>query len=536
MASDHIPPKSKHPTIGKSFGIEHRAIQVLESLLPADWPWRKQSPDFFVDYHVEVVEHGEPTGRQFGLQIKGTSKAKRRKNYIRHRMPRKHLSYYRDNARLPIFVALVDTEKKAAYWLFAQRYLRGQATKADLDNKNSLTLRFDPQDSFADLERFRSALAQAEQYMRELYPGSPAAAISERERALSALDPEIGVKLSFQDGHEILKLTPAKPLSLGFRPLKSEGSAAFQALVEHGDIFKAEVEIIPPASPLFQELMPGHKGLIHFQPDTREGCVQIVYGSVPEMIAQINGRWRGGTKSVRFEGRLDRSPLSVNLRIEDGSGVPRSSFETPFRLSEWEKQPVSGLPWFDQVKSFIVAWAESREFRVNYFLEGTRVGGFVATANPNQATERLKNAVNWLAKCRFVANHYGVDAVLPKFGEITYAQQRDVEALYALATGASVEDSIAGMPFGFSGSPDMPVPDNWKSSQAPVSGTLKLLGTAEIGFFGSRIVVPEVEQFFTNMELTELKTGPTSISFVFKGRKDSVWMRRKFSDARDGEG
>jgi hypothetical protein len=527
VASDPIPPEPKHPTVGESYSVEQRAIQLLKPLLPGDWLWRKQSPDFFVDYHVEVVKHGEPTGRVFGLQIKGVSNLKRRKNLIRYRMGRKHLSYYRDNARLPIFVALVDTTKGAAYWLFAQKYLREQASKADLDNQNSLTLRFEADDSFSDLERFGNILAEAERYMRELFPGSPASAISARERALNSLDPNIGVKLSFQDGHEVLKLSSEKPLSLGFRTLKPEGPEAFQALVDHGEIFKAEVEIIPPDSPLFQELMPGGKGLIHFEPDPREGCVQIACGSDPGMIAQVNGKWRAGAKSARFEGHLERSPLSVALRINDLSGAPRTSFDTPVRLCEWEGQSFSRLAWFDHVHAFVRTLADGRQFRVDYLLEGIPLGGFVATADKNQSTARLKNAVDWLAKCRFVANHYGVDAILPNFGEIRYAQQRDVEVLHALATGNFVEDSIAGLPFGFSGSAQMLIPENWQSSTEPITGTLKLIGPGQMDFFGQVIEISEVEQLFTDMELVEIKLGESSKSLLFKGRKDSVWRREK---------
>jgi Domain of unknown function (DUF4365) len=527
MASDSIPPESKHPTVGQSYSVEQRAIQLLKPLLPSDWLWRKQTPDFFVDYHIEVVERGEPTGRVFGLQIKGVSNLKRRKNLIRYRMGRKHLSYYRDNARLPIFVALVDTTKGAAYWLFAQKYLREQASKANLDNQNSLTLRFEADDSFSNLARFGNVLAEAERYLRELFPGSPAAAISERERALNSLDPDIGVKLSFQDGHEVLKVSSGKPLSLGFRTLKPEGPEAFQALIDHGEIFKAEVEIIPPDSPLFQELMPSGKGLIHFEPDPREGCVQIACGSDPVMIAQLNGKWRAGAKSARFEGRLDRSPLGVELRIDDLSGTPQTSFDTPFRLGEWEGQSFSRLAWFDHVYAFIGTLADGREFRIDYLLEGIPLGSFVATAEQNQSMTRLKNAVDWLEKCRFVANYYGVDAILPKFGEITYAQQRDVEALHALATGNFVEDSIAGLPFGFSGSAQMTLPESWQSSTEPTTGTLKLIGPGEIGFFGQVIEIPEVEQLFTDMELIEIKVGESSKSLLFKGKKDSVWRREK---------
>lgn len=216
--SDHA------PTIGETTRIERGAIKILESLFPEDWLLRKQSPDYFVDYHVEVVEHGEPTGHQFAVQLKGTSEAKRRKNFIRHQMERKHLSYYRDKARIPVFIVLADVSKKTAYWVFAQKYLREQASKAKLDNQGTLTVRFDPKDCFSDLERFSAALREAEQYLRDLYPGSPTAAISERKRALEGLDADIGVDVSFKDGPRSSKAFSDEASLIQFPAAKGGGT------------------------------------------------------------------------------------------------------------------------------------------------------------------------------------------------------------------------------------------------------------------------------------------------------------------------
>jgi len=376
-----------HPTIGESVRIERGAIKIFESLFPEDWLLRKQSPDYFVDYHVEIVEKGEPTGRQFAVQLKGALDAKRRKDFIRHRMERKHLSYYRDKARVPVFIVLADVGKKTAYWIFAQEYLREQASTAELDNQGTLTMRFDPEDCFSDFERFRVAVREAEQYLRELYPGSPAAAIAERRRSLEALDPDVGVDVSFEDGREVLKLSPNKPVSFNFRPLTSEGPKAFQALVEHGETFKCEVEITPPDSPLLQALMPGKKGLIHFEPDSRKGSVQILFDTESTRVVQIDGLWRGGLKSVRFQGALLGSPLSVDLKIEHSLAEPKTSFETPLQLAEWEDRPVLLLGWFDQVHAWMRALRAGEEFQVRYFIEGMEGGGFVASAKTNRSIE-----------------------------------------------------------------------------------------------------------------------------------------------------
>lgn len=527
VVSDPIPPANKHPTVGPNVIVDNQADQFLKSVLPPDWSCRKQSPDRFVDYHVEVVEKGEPTGFQFAIQLKGTAAGKRRQNCIVHRMRRKELSYYRDNARLPVFIVLVDVTKKAAYWLFAQQYLREHASAADLDNQNSLTLRFDSADCFSDFERFRNALKKAEQYVRDLHPGSPAAAISKRQKELQALDPEIGVNLSFTEGHEVLQLLPKKPFTLGLRTIAPEGPTAFQKMIDHGETFIAEVEVTPPDSPLLQKLMSNRKGLVHFVPDPHEGFIQMVCG-VPTITIQINGSWRCGLRSIRFLASLDRSPLSIELKIEDVLGKPVTSFQTPLDLKKWEDQELRRLASFDQIETFVTTLATKQEFRGTYFFEGAKLGVFEATANPEKSILGLKNTIDWIGKCRYIAERYKINAKLPKLSEITYRQECEVEDLWALTKNGFAERSWAARPFGFSISPEAPVPENWRST-SPVVGALKFLGTERFDFFGNIIEVTDVENLWTDMELESIGTDSKSKTVEFRGRDHAVLTRRKLN-------
>lgn len=150
----------ENETVGSRFETEQKAELILRSLLPARWLWRKQSPDFFVDYDIETIDCGELTGFHFALQVKGTRKSSSEK--VRLRMQRKHLKYYRDKARLPVFIAFVNVVRKKAYWVFAQKYLREQVSRSDVDDKKRLTLKLDTKDSFPDFDRFKNALQKAE--------------------------------------------------------------------------------------------------------------------------------------------------------------------------------------------------------------------------------------------------------------------------------------------------------------------------------------------------------------------------------------
>src|ERR1700731_551185 len=267
--SDH---DQENPSFDKSFETGRKAELILQSLLPAGWLWRVQSPDRHVDFVVEIDDRGKPTGLQFCVQIKGRSKVASKKPRLSLRMETKHLTYYRDKARLPVFIVLVDVIKKKAYWLFAQKYLRDEVSRSDVDSKKSLTLKIDRSDSFSNLDRFRDALQAAERDMRDLYPGTTKAAVSARKKELQSLDPDIDVDVSFEGG-ERLTFNSRKPISLQLKGRGADQWKAYLAMLDHGDDFQAEVEVVPPESPLFRKLMPPGKRLIKFTPQSFNGCV-----------------------------------------------------------------------------------------------------------------------------------------------------------------------------------------------------------------------------------------------------------------------
>jgi uncharacterized protein DUF4365 len=269
MKNDNSKPKK--PTIGENFKTQREAENFVENFL-VEWLPRSQIPDVFVDFHCEVVEQGEPNGFEFGIQVKGSKRGEKLR--FKTRMERKPLIYYRDKARLPVFIILVDLIGRTAHWVFAQKYLRECPNKTAVDKQKTLTVKFDPADSLNDLERFREALRNADRYVRDLYPSSQKAAASAKEAVLEMLDPDISVKASFEDGCEVLPFDSRKELHYTFQGLTPEGFKSFQAMLEHGDDFEGSVEVTPPDSPLFKKLMNGKNGYIRFTPDRPDGRLQ----------------------------------------------------------------------------------------------------------------------------------------------------------------------------------------------------------------------------------------------------------------------
>ncbi|MFZ3377455.1 MAG: hypothetical protein WA183_18050 [Chthoniobacterales bacterium] len=196
----------------------------------------------------------------------------------------------------------------------------------------------------------------------------------------------------------------------------------------------------------------------------------------------------------------------------------------------WEGQSILRLAGFDAVQSLVSALANRQELIVKYFVFGTNVGSVAAVSDKDnsvgKSVGRLNTAINWLARVRRVALDYGVDALLPKWKDITYQVHNTVDALDALANGSIREESISGTRFKILASPHLTFPDDHSS---PVLGTMKLTGSETFDFFGQEITVSNVEQILANMRLLSTTITPAAKEFIFEGQDTAVLTRRKIA-------
>jgi hypothetical protein len=114
--------------------IDRMAQNIFNDSFPPDWLIRKQDPDIHVDYFVEIAEKESPSGEIFGVQLKGTSSPRYSKNLIKISVKTKHLSYYLDKVKQPIFLIVVDVKKRQGFWFFVQRW-----AKEELNDQNWMT-------------------------------------------------------------------------------------------------------------------------------------------------------------------------------------------------------------------------------------------------------------------------------------------------------------------------------------------------------------------------------------------------------------
>ena len=131
----------KRPTIGPAYQTGNVGELTFLAWLPSSWLARRQSPDVFLDFIVEIVENGEPTGRLFGAQIKGTETGKSNATKLKYSARAKHLRYWLrefPTSCIPLF--LIDTQNRSGHWLFIQRFVRDHIPPAKLEKNKKITL------------------------------------------------------------------------------------------------------------------------------------------------------------------------------------------------------------------------------------------------------------------------------------------------------------------------------------------------------------------------------------------------------------
>jgi len=180
--------KDKHSSIDRNREIDQRAVKIFSSWLPDDWLSRKQDPDVFLDYMVEVAANGEPSGKHFAAQIKGYEDP-RGDRPLTYSFKTKHLKYYLNGCRQPVFLFLINVTTGEGFWIFAQKFLKEKTSGNISAKQQSLKICFSRDDNLTNLTKFKCTLMEAEQFVRDLHPGSPLAAVKKKKLELEVIGP-----------------------------------------------------------------------------------------------------------------------------------------------------------------------------------------------------------------------------------------------------------------------------------------------------------------------------------------------------------
>ena len=494
--------ESKHSSVSKAYEIDQRAVKIFSDWLPDNWLPRKQEPDFFVDFLVEIVENGEPTGLHFAAQIKGYEGTTNDQKPFSYSFKTKHLKYYLNRSQHPVFLFLINMTTREGYWFFAQKHLKEKVHTNVLDEQSSLTVHFSTEDSLLNFTKFKCLLPEAERFVRDLHPGSVQAALLKRKTELESIDPRCSVSISIKDGKEHITVIPKETFSFKTK-IRSKNIEGWRNFFERGAEVKlepGEMEII--GAPLLKEAFKTMGGFSTIQFGTQyPGSIQIFCGTGENFtVIQLDGKVCGGTKFMTFSGALPESPLEITGQIPFDEKI-RNEASAGFTLSldKWTGQTVLLLSHFDQIEALVRSLVASNIPKMQMFVRGTVL--WTGSLRDFDAG-RIKNILcplEWLQKCRWIAQHFNVNPILPNLSEISDEQWDWIEELYGLLRNKEFSVPEPGQTISFVASIAR------SASEFQGGGTLvSEKGQQTVDFLGASVPLGPTRNTFSEVKLITL--------------------------------
>jgi hypothetical protein len=269
---------------------------------------------------------------------------------------------------------------------------------------------------------------------------------------------------------------------------------------------------------------------VRFEPGSRPGTVQIAWRREKQMFLTVDGAWKGGIEQMRFEGSLLGAPLTVRITIDRSAAENdlRFAVDTPFEFAAWRGQDVSKLPWFDELYDLIGTFTAGGEVTMTCFVEGQRAGTGVLNFLDSDANRILFGGLQLLACTRSLAEHYAKELRLPSPLQISYAQERVINALWALTSGNSFVEDIPGASFECIVSSITPSAKRLLGARRRKHhGSVQIFGTSAFDILGTVVEVNNLENIFSDVELTEVeRISSTSRRLRFVGSNRAKWLRR----------
>jgi hypothetical protein len=503
----------KHSSVGRSFEIDRSAVNILLNFLPHAWLPRKQDPDVFVDYLVEIVENGEPTGLHFGVQVKGYEDTSDRKKPLVYSFKTKHLDYYLHRSQHPVFLFLINVTTGEGFWLFAQKHLKDNVSQTILDKQKSFSIPFSPDDSLLNITKFKCLLPEAEKFVRDLHPGSVQAALQKRKADLEAKDPRCSVSISVKDGTEHLVINAKEDVPFKMK-VESKNVEGLRNFFERGDelgLEQGEIEI--SGAPILEEAFKNMGGFSKIQFGTQQPAnVQIVCGAGENLIViQIDGYARAGTKYVTFRGELPASPLQATLEISRADPLAESSVGFRFPFIKWNSQPLLMLPYFADIETLARSLAMSNISNLHWYIRGNLIMKSILQGYQIGEIKEILAFLERLRKCRWIAQHCKVNPILPNLKTVSREEWDTFDEVYGLLNDKEIAShQIRGTLSCVTANP--PPVDNY-----PDRGDLKLEKEAQmIDFFGESIRLGPTRHIFSALRLVSCSSpeiGKTKLVF-----------------------
>lgn len=261
--------------------------------------------------------------------------------------------------------------------------------------------------------KFKCLLHAAEQFVRDLHPGSIQAASLKRKNDLESIDPRCSISISVKDGKEHIEILPKEVFSFTTK-MSGQNVQGWTDFWERGAklvLKEGEFEVV--GAPILNEILSS-SGSVEIQyGNEHQGSLHVISKVEPGTVIPIGGYFRAGSKFMNFRGQLANSPLEISFETsfqaaEKGEPIDLSLGFSP---SKWAGQRVLSLPYLDQIAAFARSFLGEHNPEMEIFINGnTIVKGEMGGRN-SDVFRKVANTVAWFDKCRWLARHYKVMVV-----------------------------------------------------------------------------------------------------------------------------
>lgn len=444
-------------TITKTRIIDQEAQKIFNIQISPAWLVREQKPDIYVDYFVELGEESKsPSGIIFGVQLKGVKKPRYSREYVTLSFKTRHLKYYLDKMKQPIFVVLIDVTKKIGYWLFVQEWLKRKYSDDSWCIKKKIDLKIPIANVLGNANKLLEAVKMADRFMHNLWPGSIPAAVDFEKKRLEKLDPRFGICISHSERETAYIVHPKEDVELTLCLRNDEEiKKSFQKLIDFGTEFVLnDDKVTIKGSKLFDEFLNDHeKSSLLIQPQNKpEALIEISTidrnAIRSTILCGIKGNFVWGDKGLSFSGSLPESPFNISLIIpnfELKTGF-KFNISLKFETQKWENISVAMLPYFDKLFSFFSDLSNDHRIEIQCEAKGNQL--FLAESSFIFDDDYMKSIHSFLVtlkKMRTISKHFRKDLLLPSLESMTRDDQIYIDIIYGLLENG--EHTIPGVRF-----------------------------------------------------------------------------------------
>ena len=523
--------------ITKTFETDQEAQLILKQLLPKNWLYREQHPDFHIDYYVEVAEDDLPSGLIFAVQLKGTRNLQEKHGIIKIKFEVSHLIYFLDKVKVPVYIIVCDVERKVGYWLFIQKYLRN-LHRISWRNQKRLTLKIPTSNDLTNTSAFLVQIKSSEIYVRDLFPSSIPAAISNQMKRFQKLDPRIEMVVHHSGSNTSINLKPKEKID--FKLLVDyvkvpEIKKKFDELNNSGKPVEINVSDLKiEGSDLLTELIKeaDNRGKITFKPKTWQGSVFLETqnkGKSLNFLYGINGEILINKNKMIFEGELAEGPFKISIEVPSHTKNDKliSNITVQFDLNRWVGKQLVFLPFRDRIYYLIKDMLEEKDLKIFIDLFGNNLFQSYLT---NKIVKEIKPTFDYfelIYKAAKVASHMKLNPILPHWNNISDDEWSNINILYDLITRGEYHQDADGTQLKIK---MLPIDEYIDSIQqkSESNNSVKLETNAEYSFFGQIIKIDNVHYAITNAKLiTDLskinlkEDDSDEIQLVWEGQNKS---------------